>query len=80
MYYSGPLALLVHYAFNALSVPVCGTGQPPGVCGGPRNSSAPGVKSARRKLAASAVCECPKAWCSAKALNRRATANRSPNC
>ena len=47
--------------------------------GGPRNSSAPGVKSARRKLAASAVCECPKAWCSAKALNRRATANRSPN-
>ena len=29
-----------------------------GACG---NSSAPGVKSARRKLAAAAVCECPKA-------------------
>ena len=29
--YSHHRARLVHYAFNALSVPVCGTGQPPGV-------------------------------------------------
>ena len=44
-------------------------------CGGPRNSSAPGINSARRTLTASTVCECPKAaaLCEPK---WRATANR----
>ena len=41
--------------FNALSVPGRGTGQPPGACGSPRNSYAPCLKRARRKVPVSAV-------------------------
>ena len=65
-------------AFNALRAR--GTGQPPGVCGGPRNSYAPCLERTCRKVPVSAVCKRPQAAALREALNRRATANRSPNC
>ena len=45
----------------------------------PAREAAELVRAWRKERAelAAAVCECPKAWCSAKALNRRAIANRS---